>query len=197
MSAWSAPRFTGRLHNRSNRRDYWRMPVLTRRRSPDAPEECCYVYYGDVRVGTIALRTGMPPGEDPWGWSCGFYPGSHPREYTDGTAANFARIGVMRALNRGHVREFNPSRKDPHLGRKCRLALFAVGRGDAARPRSASVDRDCRGRCRRHRRRLYRLVDRAAFARGRRGRRHRRSHGAGLGRIRPQQWTGDPDIVAA
>jgi hypothetical protein len=25
----------------------------------------------------------------------------------------FARIGVMRALNRGHVREFNSSRKDP------------------------------------------------------------------------------------
>ncbi len=24
----------------------------------------------------------------------------------------FARIGIMRALNRGHVREFNPSRKD-------------------------------------------------------------------------------------
>jgi hypothetical protein len=29
-----------------------------------------------------------------------------------------ARIGVMRALNRGHVREFNPSRKDPHWGRR-------------------------------------------------------------------------------
>jgi len=28
----------------------------------------------------------------------------------------FARIGVMRALNRGHVREFNPTRKDPHWG---------------------------------------------------------------------------------
>jgi hypothetical protein len=26
----------------------------------------------------------------------------------------FARIGVMRALNRGHVREFNSSRKDTH-----------------------------------------------------------------------------------
>jgi hypothetical protein len=26
----------------------------------------------------------------------------------------FAQIGVMRALNRGHVREFNPSCKDPH-----------------------------------------------------------------------------------
>ncbi|WP_225707582.1 hypothetical protein [Bradyrhizobium cenepequi] len=25
----------------------------------------------------------------------------------------FARIGIMRALNRGHVREFNPKRKDP------------------------------------------------------------------------------------
>jgi len=41
------------------------------------------------RVGAIALRTGMPPAEDPWGWSCGFYPGSHPRECTDGTAATF------------------------------------------------------------------------------------------------------------
>ena len=30
----------------------------------------------------------------------------------------FARNDVMRALNRGHVREFNPSRKDPHWGRR-------------------------------------------------------------------------------
>ena len=30
----------------------------------------------------------------------------------------FARIGVMRALNRGHVREFNPNRKDHHWGRR-------------------------------------------------------------------------------
>jgi hypothetical protein len=29
----------------------------------------------------------------------------------------FARIGVMRALNRHHVREFNPARKDHHWGR--------------------------------------------------------------------------------
>ncbi len=28
-----------------------------------------------------------------------------------------ARIGVMRALNRGYVREFNSSRKDTHWGR--------------------------------------------------------------------------------
>jgi hypothetical protein len=42
-----------------------------------------------VRVGVIAIRTGIPPHEDPRGWVCGFYAGSHPREYTDGTAASF------------------------------------------------------------------------------------------------------------
>ena len=30
----------------------------------------------------------------------------------------FARIGIMRALNRGHVREFNPDRKEHHWGRR-------------------------------------------------------------------------------
>jgi len=30
----------------------------------------------------------------------------------------FARIGVMQALNRHHVREFNPKRKEPHWGRR-------------------------------------------------------------------------------
>jgi hypothetical protein len=29
-----------------------------------------------------------------------------------------ARIGIMRALNRHHVREFNPDRKDHHWGRR-------------------------------------------------------------------------------
>jgi hypothetical protein len=32
--------------------------------------------------------------------------------------AMFARIGVMRALNRGYVREFNTSRKDTHWGKR-------------------------------------------------------------------------------
>ena len=31
--------------------------------------------------------------------------------------AMLARIGIMRALNRGYVREFNSSRKDTHWGR--------------------------------------------------------------------------------
>ena len=30
----------------------------------------------------------------------------------------FARIGVMRALDRGHVREFDTSRKDTHWGKR-------------------------------------------------------------------------------
>jgi hypothetical protein len=44
------------------------MPELTRRRNLDAPDECWHVYYGDVRVGTIALRTGIPHDEDRWDW---------------------------------------------------------------------------------------------------------------------------------
>ncbi len=37
---------------------------------------------------------------------------------TSGGPTLFARIGIMRALNRGLVREFNPDRKDPHWGRR-------------------------------------------------------------------------------
>ena len=37
---------------------------------------------------------------------------------TLGGPTMFARIGVMRALNRGHVREFNPDRKEHHWGRR-------------------------------------------------------------------------------
>jgi hypothetical protein len=42
---------------------HWRfdggMPELTRRRSSDA-HECWQVYYGDVHIGTIAIRSGNP-----------------------------------------------------------------------------------------------------------------------------------------
>jgi hypothetical protein len=37
---------------------------------------------------------------------------------TSGGPTMFARIGIMRALNRGHVREFDPARKDTHWGRR-------------------------------------------------------------------------------
>jgi hypothetical protein len=48
-----------------------------------------FICYGDVHAGTIAIRIGIPHDEDPWGWNCGFYPGSEPGEQTNGTAATF------------------------------------------------------------------------------------------------------------
>ena len=65
------------------------MPELTRRRYPEAREECWHIYYGDVHAGTIAIRTGNPHDTDLWEWCCGFYPGSHPGEHQNGTAATF------------------------------------------------------------------------------------------------------------
>jgi hypothetical protein len=47
----------------------------------------------------------------------------------------FARIGVMRALNRGHVREFNPDRKDHHWGPP------EAGEGSMTRAVNAQPDR--------------------------------------------------------
>ena len=62
---------------------------------PDAREECWHIYYGDVHAGTIAIRSGIPYDEEPWGWRCGFYPGSKPGECTAGTTASFDQGGVF------------------------------------------------------------------------------------------------------
>ena len=42
------------------------MPTLTRRRYPERPD-CWHIYYGDVHVGTIAIRVGVPHHEEPKG----------------------------------------------------------------------------------------------------------------------------------
>jgi hypothetical protein len=42
-----------------------RLPALTRRRDLESREESWLVYYGDVHVGTIGIRTGVPHDEDP------------------------------------------------------------------------------------------------------------------------------------
>jgi hypothetical protein len=65
------------------------MPALTHRRDPDANQEAWLIYYGDVHVGTISLRSGNPITASPWEWRCGFYPGSEPGECSSGTAAPF------------------------------------------------------------------------------------------------------------
>jgi hypothetical protein len=65
------------------------MPFLTRRRFPER-QNCWHVYYGDVHVGTIAQRSGVPVDVDQWGWKCGFYPGLHPGQDRFGMAVDFA-----------------------------------------------------------------------------------------------------------
>jgi hypothetical protein len=47
---------------------------------------------GGERAGfrlSVAIRSGNPDSTDPWQWSCGSYPGSHPGECTNGIAAIF------------------------------------------------------------------------------------------------------------
>jgi len=39
------------------------------RRSKDTHAESWQIFYGDVRVGTIGIRVGVPVGVDQWGWS--------------------------------------------------------------------------------------------------------------------------------
>jgi hypothetical protein len=53
------------------------MPALSRRR------------YGDVHVGTIGERAGVPVDVDQWEWTCGFYPGRERGEHLHGTASDF------------------------------------------------------------------------------------------------------------
>jgi hypothetical protein len=77
------------------------MPTLTRRRSADSRREVWLVFYGNTPVGTIGERAGVPNDLDPWGWTCGFYPGVEPSQHRDGTAPTFeeARAGFEEAWN--------------------------------------------------------------------------------------------------
>jgi hypothetical protein len=65
------------------------MKALTRRRSKDTPEESWRIFYGDVPVGWIGIRAGVPADADLWGWRGGFHPGMEPRSQRDGSAATY------------------------------------------------------------------------------------------------------------
>lgn len=67
------------------------MPTLTRRCAKDRHQECWHVFYGDVQVGTITERAGVPIDVDQWGWSCGFFPAINRGLRADGTAATFEK----------------------------------------------------------------------------------------------------------
>jgi hypothetical protein len=62
------------------------VPQLTRRPDNDPHRQGWFVYYGDVRIGHIGRRAGVPTHAPQWGWSCGFYPGCDPGQSTSGTA---------------------------------------------------------------------------------------------------------------
>jgi hypothetical protein len=65
------------------------MPALTRRRVSGTDLESWRVFYGDVQVGTIGMRSGVPVGVDQWNWACGFYPASDRVRSERGIAADF------------------------------------------------------------------------------------------------------------
>jgi hypothetical protein len=85
------------------------MPALTRRRDSNAPQETWRVYYGDVIVGTIGIRSGVPAHVDQWRWSCGSgFPSRRARAgYRAGLLQGARRIRVRLApagaeSDRGH-----------------------------------------------------------------------------------------------
>ncbi|MCD9821235.1 hypothetical protein [Bradyrhizobium japonicum] len=65
------------------------MSDMTRRRSDNDHGETWHIYFGDVRIGTIGIRAGVPTSADQWGWSVGFYPGMDPGTQRSGSAATF------------------------------------------------------------------------------------------------------------
>ncbi|MCD9817679.1 hypothetical protein [Bradyrhizobium japonicum] len=65
------------------------MTALTRRLSDNEHQETWHIYSGDVRIGAIGIRTGVPTSADQWGWSLGFYPGMEPGRQRSGSSATF------------------------------------------------------------------------------------------------------------
>lgn len=70
------------------------MTALTRRRSDNEYQETWQIYFGDVCVGSIGARAGVPTSADQWGWRVGFYPGTEPGTHRSGSAATFDEARV-------------------------------------------------------------------------------------------------------
>jgi hypothetical protein len=86
------------------------MAQLTRRSGKS--RQGWFVYFGDVGVGHMGVRAGVPVDEHQWGWHCGFYPGCDPGQSTDGTGAMFeeAKAEFEEAWNR-----LRPTRTEAHF----------------------------------------------------------------------------------
>jgi hypothetical protein len=78
------------------------MSALTRRRQKDRHQESWQIYYGDVCVGWIGERAGVPKNFERWGWHVGFFPASHRGLRFYGVAETFeeARRAFEKAWRR-------------------------------------------------------------------------------------------------
>ena len=56
-----------RLSSRPDRRNHAGMSALTSRRDPDAHHKTWLIHHGDVHIGTIRMRAGVPGSVDQWG----------------------------------------------------------------------------------------------------------------------------------
>jgi hypothetical protein len=88
----------------------------------DAPEECWHVYYCDVRVGTMAIRTGMPSRCEPC--FSGASTGSEKSEILAGTsAAEGAEVSTKKVWSQGVYRA-DPAK----FGRQPRRFMYSRAR---------------------------------------------------------------------
>ncbi|ARQ95385.1 hypothetical protein [Bradyrhizobium phage BDU-MI-1] len=78
------------------------MPELTRRRHDDPHREGYNVYFGDVRVGHIGVRAGVPKDVDQWGWTCGFHPGCDTQKHGIGPTLEACRQDFQAAWDKLH-----------------------------------------------------------------------------------------------
>ena len=63
-------------------------PPLIRRPHDNPHQHGWDVYYGDVRIGHIGTRAGVPTHVDQWAWSLSFYPGTDIGQGAAGTGAS-------------------------------------------------------------------------------------------------------------
>jgi hypothetical protein len=95
------------------------MLALTRRRDSDDNQGTWLIHYDDIRVGSIAMRTGVPIDKDQWGWSVGFYPASDRGLRASGAktfdAARHFRYGLAVAAPQVHRSRFHSIPAAPRL----------------------------------------------------------------------------------
>lgn len=71
------------------------MPTLTRRRDKDP--ESWRIFYGDIEIGWVGERAGVPVDVEQWGWHCGFFPLSHRGVRADDHGATSSHASANKA----------------------------------------------------------------------------------------------------